>query len=159
MDKETELRVARHECGHAFVCLALRMKFNTVNIKQDGFYFGSFDMKGQRVDRSISVKQNILNSITISIAGHIADSIHFHMDPAELGQTTLRGSDKDMENIQRLTNALGIKQSDLENLMALAAKRAALILSTGWPLVNRLANELIKKRSLTYEESLTIIGA
>jgi len=146
--KTREQRTAYHEAGHALTCVLLGKKILKATIISD---------KNKKSDGSVlflSVPYSSNETIKIFLAGYAAEEIIY-------GQACLGiKSDLEMatEVASQLCSAPINTQDDVINQLKNELAQTKLLISNNFPLLEKIAQELLAKKELTGDEIYEIVN-
>jgi ATP-dependent Zn protease len=153
---------AYHEAGHAIMAYLLKFPFEKISIgpeeysavtftmgKMYGFHYhqatpGDFAAAG--TDRAVIDKE-----IQVLLAGDIADSLfsgHESLDPVSL----------DAQEAKNLAETLHESLVQVEEYLSRLSAQTEEMLKFWWPVLETVAEGLLKKRHMTYAEVCEIIA-
>lgn len=157
MTKEIELRIAVHEAGHAIVCIDQDKPFDSIDIIQNGFEYGHIH-GADKMNREKDWRQELMKTVLYLFGGHAADSIFYKKQPADLFNSSLNGSEKDMEKVYAIgKEVLKLSDGEMKEYVSSSMTRAMEIVDRRWADVNKLAIALMAKKSLTYTQCKALI--
>jgi hypothetical protein len=152
---------AYHEAGHAVCSLALGKAFKLVTIAPEGnllgYCKGVVYRGGQRLEMDVYERNNrardwIEKSVKVSLGGNVAERIF-------TGRNNFAGARGDFSNAcDLLSHLCGYGNGEIEAYFNLLMIRTRDILTTprNWLAVERLAAELLDKRTVRYKAAKAI---
>lgn len=157
---DRDLLVATHEAGHAVICHVLGYDFKSITIEHnetlgsDGAFCRSPLTEAKEYKHLSKEGQNrwLCDKIKITLSGGLA-TLQLTNNPETVGmepdfdiaRSLAKMIVKDENKVSELISALSALTRDL-----LRNKR-------NWSAINALANELIKRRTINYDDAVKII--
>lgn len=148
-NQSRRVRTAYHEAGHAIAYMATKEKFKYVTIKPDEDTFGHlmphFKGKGEMYYYNMRLEK-LFGEFTRYYAGPIAESIY-------MGRKSHIGASGDYRNISEFAlRYFGQDSKMMQHFLKFIRLYTEGILRNRWNEVEKLANELVIKETLTMEE-------
>jgi len=147
--RELELkRAASHEAGHAAVSVHLGMRFHPVTIHSSGMYDGSLepDLSLEDESRAAEIARK---QVVIAYAGAAAQRM---LHPEQPESQIIQCSESDQTKIKGIVTDFPSIGTELEQ----AEREAASLVQQLRNVVRAIANALLSKRILTWEEAKRI---
>lgn len=146
---------AYHEAGHAVACFLLGRWFRFVTVKPGDDFLGKVVGRASDIRRRLKMAEKGFISIhdaIITAAGPEAERKH-------TGRSNHRGADGDYRRIIDIARGAGEDGSGAKEdspmvyaISGAAFKEARSLLDFRWPLVESVAQELLRRETLTHEE-------
>lgn len=149
-------QTAYHEAGHAIGHICIGKPFTNMSIVSTEDYLGAvnwnswteFDPEVKTDARTI---RRMKQWIVIFFAGPKAESLYTKSDPDPIG------SEEDFHEAVNMAHYSGGSSGDVEDAINCAYKKTEKLLQSNWSAVERLAQELLEKKTLTYRAAKKIV--
>lgn len=158
MTTKPELKTAYYEAGHAVMSYVLRRRFTSVSIVPGDDYFGKMDTPDSNLfdipyEIPARIRKRIEADIMIQFAGAAAEEIYS-------GRHSGKGASGDNFGAVHYAEFLVSSDDELEPYIGWLWIRARNILQlpVNWAVVEALANELIRDKTIGYRRARRIIA-
>ena len=159
LSEEEKQIVAAHEAGHALMCYLKSYKMDRISIIPDG---GTLGRVAFYHDGKVNGKEFYSNMIHILLSGMVAEEVLFgnHCDGVYSDLERARGYAYDILKIgmgEKLIYSMASAENEAEQILQNAKKEVTSTLLEKYDLLLVLQQELLKRRTLSWEELEEIV--
>lgn len=141
------LTVAQHEAGHALMCVLLKRTFDCVTIKPDNGYVGAvLGLTDQGNERFL------FQDALIFYAGLKSEELFSNSN-----LSVYNGAQPDFQQVNRLVEAMAPGNKLVAPIHQEIRETCSNLLVNNWQSLKKIADALVKKETLTYQEVKNII--